>query len=387
MKAENNTKEPKKLLFCIMVMFFWMSMYTYQPQLSVYCELLGAGAAVTGTILSAYGFTQMLCRIPIGLLSDRLCRRKPFVIAGAVVTVLSAFGMYLARTPAVMMIFRGLSGVSASAWVTYTVLFSDYFDAKDAPRAMSRLMIFNNLGTLLAMLIGGQAAQYFGVGSSFLLACVTGGIAIILSLRITEHVPPRSQTRVKDMLSVALDKNLLLVSFLALLAQIIQQGATLGFTPKFAAQLGATSAQLGILSGAAIFGAMCSSWCNARYFLKRFGTRCCILTGQLLYASATVLLPVLSRNVHTVVVMQFLVGLGNGAYFPLMMGIAIAGIDSAKRGLAMGIFQSVYALGMFIGPLITGLLMEAVPIGVSISCVGGIGFIALILAYFTLRRE
>ena len=371
-----------------MVLFFWMSMYTYQPQLSVYSGMLGAGAAMTGTILSSYGFTQMLLRIPLGFASDRLRRRKLFVIAGAVVTVLSAFGMYLARTPLQLLLFRGLSGVAASAWVTYTVLFSSYFDEKDAPRAMSRLMVFNNMGTVLAMLIGGLASQYFGVRASFLLACVSGGIAVVLSLQVTENVPETAQSAgVRDILGVVSDRNLLLVSFLALLGQIVQQGATLGFTPKFAAELGATPSQLGVLSGAAIFGAMCSSWCNTRYFLARFGSRRCILAGQLLYAASTVLLPIVSRNVYMVVAMQFLVGLGNGAYFPLMMGTAIAGIRGERRGLAMGMFQSIYALGMFIGPLVTGVLIERLPIGTSICCVGLIGFFAWGLALWKLRRK
>ena len=357
-------------------------MYTYQPQLSVYCEVLGAGAAMTGTILSSYGFVQMLCRIPVGLLSDFLRRRKVFVTAGAAVTVFSALGMYLARTPEMLLVFRGLSGVSASAWVTYTVLFSGYFEGPDAPRAMSRLMVFNHLGTMLAMLLGGLAAQYLGVGASFALACVTGTIAVVLSLGITEQRPQTaSAVSGKELLSVAGNRTLLKVSVLGLLAQIIQQGATLGFTPKFAAGLGASAAQLGLLSGAAVLGAMCSSWFNAHYLLKRFGTRPCILAGQLLYASATVLLPIVSKNVETVLLMQFLVGLGNGAFFPLLMGMAIAEIDGARRGLAMGMFQSIYALGMFLGPLATGFLIERFSIGTSICCIGCIGFVLLLVSF------
>lgn len=382
------SKKPKILLFCIMVMFFWMSMYTYQPQLTVYSGMLGAGSAMTGSILSSYGLVQMLLRVPVGLLSDRLRKRKIFVIWGGVFTILSAFGMYMAKTPGMLLFFRGLSGVSASAWVTYTVLFSSYFDKKDAPGAMSRLLVFNNGGNLTAMVLGGLVAEKFGPRASFLMACFTGLIAVILALQITEYVPAEAKkVSGRELLEVAKDPTLLSVSFLALLGQVVQQGATLGFTPKFAAELGASSADLGILSGAAIFGAMTASWINAHILLKRLGTRNCILMGLTVYAAATILLPLISKNVATILVMQFIVGLGNGFSFPLLMGMGIADIDQAKRGLAMGMFQSIYALGMFAGPLITGILIEHTSIAKSICMIGLVAVLELVLGFFILRKQ
>lgn len=380
-------KKPRTLLFCMMVMFFWMSMYTYQPQLTVYCGTLGAGAALTGTILSSYGLVQMLFRVPIGLLSDRLRKRKLFVILGALVSVLSAFGMYLAKTPGAMLVFRGLSGLSASAWVTYTVLFSSYFQGKEAPRAMSRIQMFNNSGTLLAMILGGAVAQRLGVRYTFLFGCAAGLVAMLLGLGVTENVPDEAKkVSGRELLAVAGDKMLLTVSCLALLGQLVQQGAVLGFTPKFAAELGATPSQLGLLSGAAIFGAFCASWLNNRFFLKRFGTRTCILAGLFLYGTATILLPVISKNATTVLAMQFIVGIGNGLSFPLLMGMAIAGIDQTKRGLAMGMFQSIYALGMFLGPLLTGILIEHISIGNSILCIGLVGLLEWVLGFLVLKK-
>lgn len=64
------------------VFFFWFSQYTYVPNLSAYLRELGASLTLIGIVTGSYGFTQMLARIPLGILSDRIGRRKIFVSAG-----------------------------------------------------------------------------------------------------------------------------------------------------------------------------------------------------------------------------------------------------------------------------------------------------------------
>ena len=43
---------------------------------------------------------------------------------------------------------------------------------------------------------------------------------------------------------------------------------------------------------------------------------------------------------------------------PLTMAGAIEEIPDDKRGAAMGIYQAVYGLGMFIGPVLAGIVLE-----------------------------
>jgi len=73
-----NVKNGKITIYYLMVFFYWMSLYFYPPQLSVYSGLLGASSSMTGIILGSYGFSQMLLRVPLGLLSDKLRKRKLF---------------------------------------------------------------------------------------------------------------------------------------------------------------------------------------------------------------------------------------------------------------------------------------------------------------------
>jgi len=79
--------------------------------------------------------------------------------------------MWFFKNPFMILIFRALSGVAASSWVAYTILFSSYFEPKDASKALGIINAVNALGQVSAMLIGGYAAQQFGQGMLFGSSC------------------------------------------------------------------------------------------------------------------------------------------------------------------------------------------------------------------------
>jgi MFS family permease len=387
MEAVTHERKPRIVPFAIMVTLFWMSLYTYQPQLSPHSYALGASTVLVGTILSSYGFTQMFLRIPIGLASDRLGKRKPFVIMGCAISFAAALGMGFANNPIALLIFRGLSGAAASAWVSFTVLFSSYYDPAKAPQAMARVMIFNELGRMTSMILGGQATSLFGDRAAFFLSAAFGVLSIAAALFITETaIEKRTSEKFTEQLKVGLDKTLLVASGLALLVQIIQWGATNGFTPQFAVKLGGTPAQLGFLTAFSELGILTASILNTKILIDKWGTRRCIITGAIVNATFTAIIPLFARSIPVLFALQFGAGLGNGLCFPLLMGISIQDISREKRGVAMGFYQSIYALGMFIGPILTSFLASIFSLPISLFCIGCSGFITAIIAAFALPR-
>jgi MFS family permease len=53
---------------------------------------------------------------------------------------------------------------------------------------------------------------------------------------------------------------------------------------------------------------------------------------------------------------QVLVAFGYGVGYPILMGMSIQKVDGRERTTAMGVHQSVYAIGMFAGPWLCGIL-------------------------------
>ncbi|MBQ6551948.1 MAG: MFS transporter [Lachnospiraceae bacterium] len=376
-------------LFGFMILLFWMALYAYQPQLSVYAGTLGAGISMTGVILSSYGLTQMLLRLPTGILSDMMKKRKLFILFGNIFAVLSALGLFFAKTPVMLLIFRMLSGAAASLWVVMTVTFSGYYPKEDAPKAMSRLMIFNKCGCLLGMVLGGVLSDTFSVKASFIMSIAAAGAALVLGLYIKEpDMTGVTPLRLREFPSVLGNRSLILFSIMALMVQVVEQGTTLGFVPKYASELGASGSALGILSGASIFGGMCASYALSGWLLRRFKAGTIVTAGCIVFTLTAVLLPFLAKTVSVIIVFQFLAGFGNTLCFALLNGFAISGFDGRLRGAAMGVFQSVYALGMFLGPLLTGVLSDHFSIASGIAVSGLLGGIPLILlSLFAFRRK
>jgi len=189
-------------LFCVVTSLYWFSMYTYVPNLSTYAESIGASHKMVGLILGSYGFTQMLLRIPLGIFSDRINKRKIFILLGILISLLSALGMGLLKNPIFLLIFRGLTGVAAATWVAFTVLFSSYFPENETPKAIGYINSFNSLGQMVAMLLGGIVAQQLGSQAPFFLALVGGILAFILSLGIVEQKVDKEPIQISTLLAV-----------------------------------------------------------------------------------------------------------------------------------------------------------------------------------------
>ena len=55
------------ILFYIIVTLFWFAQYVYIPFQSTYLISIGTISSMVGIIIGAYGITQMLLRLPVGI--------------------------------------------------------------------------------------------------------------------------------------------------------------------------------------------------------------------------------------------------------------------------------------------------------------------------------
>ncbi|MGA2765567.1 MAG: MFS transporter [Spirochaetia bacterium] len=69
-----------------------------------------------------------------------------------------------------------------------------------------------------------------------------------------------------------------------------------------------------------------------------------------------------AHSIALLFVATIAMGGANGFFFPLLMGLSIEQVDAAHRSTAMGIHQAIYAVGMFLGPWIGGIVADAVGI-------------------------
>jgi MFS family permease len=367
---------------------YWFSQYTYVPILSPYAQSLGSSYLLLGIILGSYGFMQMIIRFPLGIWSDALRKRKVFIIGGILVSILSSLGMWYFKNLPALLFFRALSGVSAATWVAFTVLFSSYFMGHQAPKSIGILNAFNYTGQMIAMAFGGVVAQSFGLEYAFTLGAIGGVGSLILSFGVVEKVVESSATPIhfKVLLETIKDRNLLIVSSLAVLSQILMYGTVLGFTPLAAKAIGATSLELGILTALATLPEIFASPLGGTVLAERFGERNTVVMGFILTALYCLSIPYI-KHLEIFYLSQFIGGFGRGLSFSLLMGLSIKNISFEKRATAMGFFQAVYGLGMFLGPVLVGFFGESIGLNRSFLAIGGIGALAALISGLHIKSK
>jgi len=84
---------------------------------------------------------QFVCRISIGLVSDMVQRRKPFVMFGMATAMGSGWLFALTNSLGWALAARALAGVAAATWVVFTVLYARYFRPEDTHRAMGQISL------------------------------------------------------------------------------------------------------------------------------------------------------------------------------------------------------------------------------------------------------
>lgn len=354
---QTGAKERYRLpLFCAVTTLFWFSLYTYVSFFTDYVESKGASHVMAGAVLASYGFTQTVLRIPLGVLSDRLRTRKPFVIAGLVVSAASGLGLVFADSPLPLLILRGLAGVAAAFWVVYPVLFSSYFPKTNSAQAVSTIMVFLTAGNTLGMYLGGMTAHAFGPRAAFALAALSGLTGLFLSRWVVDNfVGARTRFAFPELLKVARQRLLLCASVLALLLQAVTFATIYGFTPVYASGIGATREALANLALISSVPTIVANYLSGKWFVRRFGEAATSAAGFILMAVFTVAIP-FTGTMMGLYATQLFAGFGRGMSLPVLMALSIRDVSDDSRATAMGVFQAVYGVGMVLGPVVAGIV-------------------------------
>lgn len=374
-------------LFCFVTMLFWFSMYTCVPILTAYVMDLGASSKMAGLIVGMYGLSQMLLRIPVGVVSDRIHKRKMFIILGMVFSIFAGAGILLTQHLTWILLLRVLAGAAAATWVDFTILFASYYPRHETTQAMGTISFYNNIGQMLGILSGGWMADLYGWESAFLIGAVVGVLGMAGSLWIVEKYEEGQQKiTLQGVREVAGDRTLLTVSFLSILFQVLTFATVFGFTPVFAGSLGASKFDMGLLTFCSTFPTALAAWFGGRYMSRWMPERSIIILGFILSGLFTIAIP-FTHTLWLLIATQTVAGFGRGFTSPVLMSLSIKHMEPGKRATAMGFYQAIYGLGMFAGPLFMGLAGDFLTLEEGFVMVGALGCITAALAFLMLRKR
>jgi len=370
----------------ITAFFFWFGQYTYVPFVAPYLTALGATAAMIGFITGSYGLTQTILRIPIGFFADKLGRQRIFILLGSLISVVSAAGMYFFEGVYPFLFFRALSGVAAATWVSFVVLNSCYYKPEESPKATGYFNTYTYAGRLGAYLLTGAVVDVLGVKALFLLGAVTGVIAVGLCFFVKDVSVCKEPMQARDFLFVLRNRTLLIYSGLALLCQIVAFSTAYSFSSNMGKLAGGTDFEIGVMSVLFMAGTVISSILFGSILIPRLGPKFSFFAGFLVMGVYAAALPFLPSMMYFYIA-QFLMGLADGGVISSLMGLSNMDVAADKKTTAMGVFQAVYGIGMTLGPIMIGAVIDQAGYAAGFVTSGSVGIAAAVLCLFLLKNQ
>jgi MFS family permease len=348
------------ILYAAVVFLYWMSLYLYVPTLPMYVQTKTANLAMVGTVLSMYGLWQALTRLPLGIVVDWVGWRKPFIIGGLALAGLGAWLMGSAPGVNGVLVGRAITGLAAATWVPLVVVFSALFPLEDAVRASAVLTLVNSAGRAAATALSGPINVVGGYGLGFTAGVGVATLAVLVALLAVDRRNPPKRPSLGGIGRLITRRDVLLPAVLSAVGHYVTYATVFAFLPIFAKRLGADNVLLSamVTSNLVLFtlGNL-----GATALVKRTGARPLVyLCFGLLFVGVAG--AALAPSLAWLFTAQLLIGLGMGIGYPVLMGMSIRYVADPERATAMGLHQSVYAIGMFAGPWLSGILAEAIGI-------------------------
>lgn len=352
-------KKDSKLLLAAVVCF-WFAQYVYIPFQTPYLTGIGISSKMVGTIIGAYGISQMLLRLPVGVLADYRNHHKLFIILGGTAAGIASVFRFLLGNGSGYLIANIFSGLASAMWISFMVLYMSFYP-EDQQKATSQLVFANNLGmlagfitsTLLYEIVGMRIICLLSIGAGILCAVIAG----FLDGEAAQSEKD-SQVTVKSLLSVCKSKRLWLFSILALVQQGVQMSTTMSFTTQIMRDLGADTWLIGLSSVIYMLSAVLCAKFASTGLCNQIEPKHWI---RLVFCTTAIYCFFVPRSttVEGLCLLQILPGMATGILLSFLTSEAMKGIPAEKKSTAMGFFQAVYALGMTGFPMLCGKIADS----------------------------
>ncbi len=355
-------KQIMPLSLIVALRFF--GLFIVLPVLSIYAlQMKGATAFLAGLVVGGYALTQALFQIPFGLMSDKIGRKKTLLIgllifiAGSVIAAMSD-NIYM------LLLGRFLQGAGAIGSVV-SAMIADLVKEEERAHAMAIMGGTIALSFAAAMIIAPIVGGHWGIDKLFWLTAILSVMAIGILFTAVPQPPKIVHSYAEEeskMLDVFKDKSLtrMYITFLfhssimtmaffiipLVMTQSISEG---GF--------GWEKAELWkVYLPAMVFGLIAMG--PAAVFGEKYGK------GRQVFmvSVAVILLGFLAMGFATqpwlFIVGVVLFFIGFNMFEPLLQSFVSKFAKVHQKGAALGVANTFAYVGIFLGGLLAGYLMQ-----------------------------
>jgi MFS transporter, DHA1 family, multidrug resistance protein len=341
-------------------LLFWSLPFVFLTfALPIYGRELGANALEVGGLFSVFTATTLVLRPVVGWALDQFGRRRFFIIALILYAISmlvfaaagSLSGLYLAR------IIQGIG--SAFFWVSLYTIVADLSTPKDRGRAMGWISQITSRGGIIGGFTGLAVITAFSNGNAWLavflgFACMTAAGAWLAWKDLPETRPGHPVETGPDRLSASLLK-LMVVAFVTGVSQaMIAPIYIIYLQDRF-------TTDIGLLALAMLPAGLVSALFAARLggLSDRFSRVWMMAAGMTGSGLLMILLPQLSTLLW-LAVFYTLSGITWAISEPAETSLVAELTGGSRMGRSYGMYEMAGQIGFTVGPLLGGLLYDAV---------------------------
>ncbi|WP_144212383.1 MFS transporter [Shewanella donghaensis] len=171
----------KKVAFSLASVFGlrMMGLFMIMPVFALYGQHLeGFSPLWVGIAIGAYGLTQAVLQIPMGMLSDKY-GRKPIILAGLVVFAIGSIVAAMSDHIYGVVLGRAIQGMGAIA-AAVLALAADLTRDEQRTKVMAIIGMCIGFSFALSLLAGPIVAQYAGLEGLFFLTAILAVLGMII---------------------------------------------------------------------------------------------------------------------------------------------------------------------------------------------------------------
>jgi MFS family permease len=345
---------PAFVLTCGATFTFFISFYILLPTIPLYAVTLGATQAQVGLVIGLLEAASVLARPCVAPAIDRR-RRKPFMLAGALIFAFSGVLYPLAVTMPRLLALRVFHGTGMGIFMTAsTSLIAD----GAPPARRGEALGAYGLAINLAMAIAPAAGMAVVNRASFLLLILISagmGLAALALAAVVPEAAGRAGATDRDAQRGPFISRAALFPSAIVFAQTVTYGAVLSFVPLWARALEMENP--GVFFTVFALG-LIAIRTQAGKLSDRFGRRAVVVPGLGTIAAALVLLALAGRPWH-ILAAGVVFGLGMGAVTPSLAAFLTDRAPASERARAFATYYGSFELGIAVGSVALGWVLAA----------------------------
>lgn len=335
------------------------------PIMPLYARTFGATYIQIGLLSSAWSISRFIFSAPAGRLSDSTGKKK--VIVGglfvySVVSLLYTFAWDFNS----LLFFRFIHGLGSAMASPVAMAYA----AELAPKGQEgkymgtmTLAMFGGMG--VGPFIGGTLTDAFSLSAPFYVMCALTAMSLAFTTLFLPETQPRDPTHDKPRPSFrkVLSNRMLLASFMYRAVNSLGNSSIMGFLSIFMAStvldggLGLTATDAGtVLSVGQIIGAILQR--PSGTLADRYDKIKLIMLGGVVSALGMASFAI-SHTFWEVMLARIIFAAGSALITPAISSIAAIEGRELGIGTTMSVLESAMSLGMMVGPLLSGVLADA----------------------------